>query len=70
MNDDRDIKLMLTFRQACIVEGLFRKERKSREKRVERENFVPAPGKFDANKMRITVMDDLLTQLKSQIEGG
>ena len=69
MNDAREIKLMLTFRQAMIVEGLFRKERKSREKRVARENFVPAPGKFDANKMRISVMDDLIAQLKSQIEG-
>ena len=68
MNQDRDIKLMLTFRQAMLVETLFRKEKKSREKRVVKEQFVPAAGHFDANKMQISVMDDLIAQLKSQIK--
>lgn len=70
MNDGRDIKLMLTFHQAMIVETLFRKEKRAREKRVAKGQFVPAPGHFDANKMRVSVMDDLIAQLKSQINGG
>lgn len=66
--ENRFFKLHMTFRQACLVIGALRRERKRREKDHQRHEFKPEPGKHDSNLMRISVMDDMISQLQPQME--
>ncbi len=63
----RDIHLHLTKRWAEMLYSLCRKELRKREKILATSTFVPEPGKFDANKMRVEVMTEMMLQLREQL---
>ena len=64
--DSRDVCLYLTRRQAHMVEALFRGHRRRLERSMAKGDFTPPPGRFDANKSGMTIMDDLIAQLRRQ----
>jgi hypothetical protein len=67
----RPVALSLTPRHAVMALGVFRRERKRSMKNHEKakaDGFTPAPGKFDANLMRVSVLDDFIAQLERQLD--
>lgn len=63
----RDVLLVLTQRQAQVVHTACKSEMRKRQRAAEKQAFVPAPGRFDSNLMRVSVLEDVLRQLKPQI---
>ena len=68
--DERKVHLKMTFRYARMALALFKRERKRAQKQHARNAFVPEPGKFDANLMRVQAMDDLIEQLALEIDAA
>jgi hypothetical protein len=67
----RAVRLMLTNRHARLALGVFRRERKRSMRDHEKSKasgFVPAPGKFDANLMRASALEDFIQQLEEQLK--
>ena len=65
--EDRKIHLHLTVRMAGILARVCHREKRRRLKEAAKGDFIPAPGKFDANVMRAGVMSDVIAQLEPQI---
>lgn len=66
--EKRTVQLALTHRWGGMLLGLCRKEKKKCLKDMKKRPFTPAPGKFDANIMRIKVMDEIMCQLEPQVK--
>lgn len=66
--EQREVKVFLTERMALSLSKVCGREKRKREREAERGGFVPEPGKFDANLMRASVMDDIIKQIKQQIK--
>lgn len=63
--EDRKMQLGLTNRQAGVLASLLRQEKAKRARALAKSTFKPAPGQFDNNKMRVSMMEDLLGQLEA-----
>ncbi len=63
----RSIQLGLTYRWAKMLRSILRAARNKCHKAQQKSAFVPAPGKHDANLMRIAALDDLLKQLDAAL---
>lgn len=63
----RPITLRLTVRHAEMVVAVLRRERRRKLRDHEKSGFVPAPGKFDANLMRVIAFDGIIGELDDQL---
>lgn len=62
----RKIQLSLTHRYAEMLLTLCRNEIKKRRRNYD-PNFVPEPGKYDTNLMRIQAMESIIKQIQEQM---
>lgn len=65
--EHRKIKLFLTERMAAILNRILHRERRRREKDAANSGYVPEPGRFDVNLMRVSVLTDIVDQLETQL---
>lgn len=66
---ERKVNLALTVRMALKLRSMCRQEQRKSRKEQERNTktgWKPEPGKFDANQMRIEMMEDIIKQLEAQ----
>lgn len=62
-------RLYLTAALMGTLASILRQHRRKLERAVKRGQFVPPPGSFDANRSKISQIEDMLEQLKAQ-QGG
>lgn len=66
--EEREVALYLTRRYAGMMVRLLRRERRRCElSRAKTPDFVPEPGRFDINLMRMKVFDEIRAQIESQL---
>lgn len=64
------VNLTITGRDARLALGAFRVARKKHMREYEKgkaKGFIPAPGKVDANLMRVGALDRMMDQIEAQL---
>lgn len=64
----RRVHLNLSTRWATMLLTLCRNEKKKRTRQRAKSTFVPRPGQYDVNLMRIEVMDRIINDIERQLK--
>jgi hypothetical protein len=64
--DRRPIELRLTVRHAEMMLSILRMQRKRAERALEKSTYVPPPGKFHMEYMRVLVLSGWIAELQTQ----